>query len=102
MIWMWRARIALARSCVVLGKALCLASIRLRLFTVACPSRLPAGGGRYRPICVPIDVTINMSIINVNRCSYTSMYKKARIGNGLRKVQGHSIVFADMTAGVQP
>lgn len=48
MIWMWRARIALARSCVVLGKALCLASIRLRLFTVACPSRLPAGGGRYR------------------------------------------------------
>jgi len=42
---MVRARIALARSCVVLGKALCLASIRLRLFTVACPTRLPAGGG---------------------------------------------------------
>lgn len=33
---MVRAQIALARSCVVLGKALRLTSIRLRLLTVAC------------------------------------------------------------------
>ena len=98
----WRDRPNARFRRLLLGRLHCLDSFRLRLFTVACPTRLPAGGGRYRPICVPIDVTINMSIINVNRCSYTGMYKKARIGNGLRKVQGHSIVFADMTAGVQP